>query len=930
MNNAPHTAVILAGGSSSFNGFSIAACPKALLPIANVPSYRYLARVLGAVGVKRLIFCVRPGMGAVVEEHLPLWPVPMESQVIETSHGTGGSVKGAEAWLEGAPFWVVGGDLFLGMGLDQMLEAHRSQEAIATVGSLPVLEAAWEKERVELDAENGVKAIHRIHHMQEKRSMHRPAGLYLFEPAILKLLPAGSYFDLKEQLFPILYERGLPARIWEIQQYCRTISSLDDYFFANLDVLARRVLFPGINDAVAQPQTAPVGNVPWKLFEPVAMGPHCRLADEVLILGPTAIGPRCEVGKGAIINECVILGDTLIGQGSYLSRCVIGEGSIVRNGTILHETALIKSPSGEKDVDVLPLRKSTFRDPQSVVKHLHWQTPAGPVYLKVKRIVDFMAAALGLIITAPLMFIIAVAIKLESPGNVFFRQPRCGLRGSKFVMYKFRSMVSNSEELKRELQQMNEVDGPMFKISRDPRVTRVGKFLRDTNLDELPQLWNVLKGDMSLVGTRPLTLEEMRYNPRWRDARLSVRPGITGLWQVEAHSKLQFNYWILHDLDYAQNISPGLDLKILGKTGYKVVRDFIRVVKGKDCCIRAIAIVLVSVLLSLAMMACGPGGKGTGVRQVAYPEMKPPPPGPVEVGSGYRILKGDTLSLNFARNSELNIATAMVRPDGKIALALAGDVTAFGMTLPELRAAISCKYQDFIARTRYDKRFKEGDYFDLRFVYNPELNIGARIQSDGKVILPIAGEIQAAGYTPEELRQVLIKRYSRDIRNPDIAILVGVNPMAFPSDIAVKKIHAEPETITVALTKTAGDSVFVGGEVSNPIAVKWSGYLTTLQAIAAAGGKKETGDLSRVVILRRGQFDQTEWIQTDLASPLTGKDIKNDIPLLAGDIVLVPMSGIAKLNLWVKQYIRDLTPIPGGYSINLGGATALGATPLIP
>ena len=589
MNHAPHTAVILAGGSSSFNGFTIAACPKALLPIANKPSYRYLAKVLGAVGVKRLIFCVRPGMGTMVTEHLARWPMPLESRVIETSHGTGGSVKGAEAWLEGAPFWVVGGDLFLGMGLNQMLEAHRSRGAIATVGSLPVLEAAWDKERVELDAKKGVKAIHRIHHMQEKRSVHRPAGLYLFEPAILKLLPADSYFDLKEQLFPILYEQGLPASIWEIQQYCRTISSLDDYFFANLDVLAQRVQFPGIDFAVAQPQTAPAGDAAWRLFEPVALGPDCRLADEVLILGPTAIGPRCEVGKGAIINECVILGDSLIGRGCYLSRCVIGEGLTVRNGTILHETALIKSQSGERDVDVLALRESSHRDPQSVIKHLHWQTPAGPFFLKVKRFVDIMVAMLGLIITAPLMLIIAAAIKLDSPGNVFFRQPRCGLKGRNFIMYKFRSMVSNSEELKRELQEMNEVDGPMFKIFRDPRITRVGKFLRDTNLDELPQLWNVLKGEMSLVGTRPLSLEEMRYNPRWRDARLSVRPGMTGLWQVEAHTKLQFNYWILHDLDYAQNISPGLDLKIMGKTGCKVARDFIRVVKGKESCLKAMA-----------------------------------------------------------------------------------------------------------------------------------------------------------------------------------------------------------------------------------------------------------------------------------------------------------------------------------------------------
>jgi lipopolysaccharide/colanic/teichoic acid biosynthesis glycosyltransferase len=583
MNHAPHTAVILAGSSSSFNGFSITACPKALLPIANVPSYCYVARVLGAVGVKRLIFCVRPGMGAAMTKHLALWPAILESLVIETSHGTGGSVKAAEAWLAGTPFWVVSGDLFLGMGLDPMLEAHRSRGAAAIVGSLPVLEAAWDKERVELDADNGVRAIHRIHHMQEKRSMHRPA---------LKLLPADSYFDLKEQSLQAFGRSNNIAARFPVS---------DDYFFANLDVLGQRVQFPGINDTV--PQTAPAGTAAWRLFELVAMGPGCRLADEVLILGPAAIGPRCQVGKGTIINECVILGDTLIGQGSYLSRCVIGQGSTIRNGMILHETAVIKSQSGKRDVDVLALRESTHRDTRSVVKHLHWQTPAGPFYLKLNRIADVMAAALGLITTSPLMLITAVAIKLDSPGNVFFRQPRCGLRGRNFMMYKFRSMVSNSEDLKRKLQEMNEVDGPMFKMSRDPRITRVGKFLRDTNLDELPQLWNVFKGDMSLVGTRPLSLKEMRYNPRWRDARLSVRPGMTGLWQVKAHSNLQFNYWILHDLDYVQNISPGLDLKIMGKTGCKVVRDFFKVVMGKECCLTAIAIGLGSGLLSLALMA---------------------------------------------------------------------------------------------------------------------------------------------------------------------------------------------------------------------------------------------------------------------------------------------------------------------------------------
>lgn len=337
-------------------------------------------------------------------------------------------------------------------------------------------------------------------------------------------------------------------------------------------------------------------------------------------------------------------------------------------------------------------------------------------------------------------------------------------------------------------------------------------------------------------------------------------------------------------------------------------------------------LLLSSLLLSLAL-ACGPGGVGTGVRQVAYPEMKPPPPGPVEV-EPYRILKGDILTIAFPNNPELNLSQVPVRPDGKIALNLAGDVTAFGLTTRELQEAAAKKYRDFVARTKYSLVLKEGDYFDLRFVYNPELNVGARIRSDGKVSLPLLGDIQAAGLTPEAFRQDLIKRYSRDIRKPDIALMLGVNPNAFPMDIAAKKIYDQGQFITVTLTKSAGAFVFVGGEVGTARPVPFDGNMTVLQAIMAAGGKKESSDLSRVVILRRGQFDQTEWIMTDLVSPAKGKDLKNDVALRAGDVVIVPMSGIAKVGLFVKQWIRDVVPMYGSYNINLGSTSGVFSSPI--
>jgi protein involved in polysaccharide export with SLBB domain len=336
--------------------------------------------------------------------------------------------------------------------------------------------------------------------------------------------------------------------------------------------------------------------------------------------------------------------------------------------------------------------------------------------------------------------------------------------------------------------------------------------------------------------------------------------------------------------------------------------------------------ILVAWLLA-GIMACGPGGRGTGVRQVAFPEMKPPPPGAV-VLEPYRIMRGDTLSLTFPLNPELNVNPAVVRPDGKILLNLAGEVTAFGLTIPELQQAIGQRFQEFIARTSYSKVLKPNDYFDLKFVYNPELNIGVRIQADGKVSLPIVGEVQAANLTPSQLRQELIKQYSRDLRKPDIAVLTGTNANAFPIDIAAKSIYTQGNFITAALVKSAGQWVFVAGQVTAPKAIPWEGHLTVLQAIAAAGGKTDKADLSRVAVVRRGPFEPAEWIQIDMASPLEGKDLKNDVALKAGDVVVVPMSGIAKLGVFVQQVLRDLNPMYGTYTITLGSASGAFAAPI--
>lgn len=194
------------------------------------------------------------------------------------------------------------------------------------------------------------------------------------------------------------------------------------------------------------------------------------------------------------------------------------------------------------------------------------RTPTSEARLAIKRILDFTGAALGLIIAGPVMLMTTLAIRITDPGPVLFRQVRAGRNGRKFTMLKFRSMVMDAEKRKAELMHLNEMDGPVFKIQRDPRITAVGRFIRKTSIDELPQLLNILVGDMSLVGPRPALPSEVDQYKPWQRRRLSVKPGLTGMWQVSGRNQIDFEEWMQMDLDYIDQWSLWLDIKIILKT----------------------------------------------------------------------------------------------------------------------------------------------------------------------------------------------------------------------------------------------------------------------------------------------------------------------------------------------------------------------------
>ncbi len=235
------------------------------------------------------------------------------------------------------------------------------------------------------------------------------------------------------------------------------------------------------------------------------------------------------------------------------------------------------------EVGVVFRMSSPFFNVLSNKTHLHYfdttplltisNTPIDYLALKAKAIFDFTMSFFAIVILSPVYLCIALLIKLSSKGPIFFKQKRVGLRGRKYWVYKFRTMVTNAEDLMAELAEFNEMDGPTFKMTRDPRITNIGHFLRKTSLDELPQFFNVLMGDMSIVGPRPPVPSEVKEYERWQLRRLSMKPGITCIWQVSSsRNSISFDDWMKMDLEYIDNWSLSLDFVIILKTIRTMVR----------------------------------------------------------------------------------------------------------------------------------------------------------------------------------------------------------------------------------------------------------------------------------------------------------------------------------------------------------------------
>jgi lipopolysaccharide/colanic/teichoic acid biosynthesis glycosyltransferase len=445
-----------------------------------------------------------------------------------------------------------------GLNLGALLRQHAAEPRIAhhLVAFEPSV--AGTRERVCVDGRGQVRAIQRLYDQMTWAQISGVATTIV--PGSFPVTADDEVPRSLRALRQTLLDHGVPSRDVGIDGGALDLNEERGILAANEQLLIEAVSFRPedeagafrIGDGHTIHETA-------RMMGPVVVHPGASIDANATILGPAVVGRGAKIGSGAVVAHATIGPD-----------CVVPPNAVVR------DRAWFKS-SGDH------VFGGTERPPVSYTDRLArlsldagQQEPAKPIdmhpgsprTLKLKRALDVTAAGLGLLLMSPLLALIAIAVWLESRSPIFYGDKREGMGGRLFKCWKFRTMYTGAHLAQRDLKALDQTDGPHFKAAYDPRVTKIGRILRALNLDELPQLYNVLKGEMSLVGPRPSPFRENQVCVPWRAARLSVRPGITGFWQVCRHNRSEgdFHQWIEYDLLYVQHLSFWLDLKILTAT----------------------------------------------------------------------------------------------------------------------------------------------------------------------------------------------------------------------------------------------------------------------------------------------------------------------------------------------------------------------------
>jgi lipopolysaccharide/colanic/teichoic acid biosynthesis glycosyltransferase len=396
-------------------------------------------------------------------------------------------------------------------------------------------------EWVDVDDRGDVTRIQRFY--DELTWSHASGVVASLIPVPSLLTARGLTFGSLRELRAALTARGVPARDLPAQGHAFDLTH-EHELLTMTERVVREV------HAEAGPSGRRIGrgasvHASARLLGPVIVQDGAQVREAATVIGPSIIGAGAVVGANALVVQCVVQPETDIAESAIVRQRVVSGSSIA--------PAVAEEPSYD------PSRTRAFR------AELRGEPARRRIYPTIKLLIESALAIAALIVLLPLLALIALLVKLESRGPVLFADKREAKGGRTFNCLKFRTMVRGADAMQRELLARNELDGPQFKLDKDPRVTRIGRLIRPCSLDELPQLINVALGQMSLVGPRPSPFRENQTCVPWREGRLSVRPGITGLWQVCRHDRGEgdFHQWIHYDLLYVQHMSPLVDLKIV-------------------------------------------------------------------------------------------------------------------------------------------------------------------------------------------------------------------------------------------------------------------------------------------------------------------------------------------------------------------------------
>ena len=449
--------------------------------------------------------------------------------------------------------WLMRGDLIIDIDQSRLCElVEQSAADIVTIQVNPDLNTS--REIVRLTPDNSVVGFRRFYEPSCEPAhtpFDWPTIVWFRQQAWNKIMSQGLLTLDTNMYFKRLRNEGFLIKHFQVGGNADPLNIV-----SNVMNFMERSMAPQDSKAVERIQKAGA-----RVFGPVWMGQQVKVSPGATIVGPTVLSDHVTVESDGVVRHSMVGPHVTISKGQRIDQAFIQSS----------HSATSCVPSPQKVFSKPFLNKGDF----SSDRFRRWSFLS---YARFgKRLFDLIGSSVTLVLLVPIFLVVTVMLKWVSPGPIFYRARRQGLYGREFDCLKFRTMIVQADQMQHQLQVLNQVDGPQFKIDDDPRISGIGKFLRDTCIDELPQFINVLLGQMSIVGPRPSPESENESCPPWRDARLSVRPGITGLWQVSRtrQSFMDFQEWLHYDTEYVRTLSFGKDIKICLKTANKLMHTFL-------------------------------------------------------------------------------------------------------------------------------------------------------------------------------------------------------------------------------------------------------------------------------------------------------------------------------------------------------------------